>query len=371
MPAALRVPQRCVGMHFFNPATRMKLVEIVRPLAASPGVVDTVFATAQAWGKRALVVPSTPGFIVNRVARPYYAEALRTLGAPAAPIDIDAALTQGGGFRMGPFALMDLIGNDINASVTRSVFEAFGFDRRFAPSLVQQSLVDAGWLGRKSGRGFYDYAADAVMPSPADVEAGTPPTRVVAHGDLGAAAALVALARSAGLPIEHVADADAFLEVDGVRLALTNGALAAEHTGTATTVLFDLALDYEACTRIVLTARDNDSAAVRVAAGFFSALGKHVTLLADFPGLVVMRTVATIANEATSLLAEGVDESSIDLAMTLGTNYPLGPLAWAQRIGWKHVLATLENLSRVLGPERYTATPILRRFALAAPEPAA
>jgi 3-hydroxybutyryl-CoA dehydrogenase len=363
---ALRVPQRCVGMHFFNPAHAMQLVEIVRPLGASETTVRRAFATAQAWGKRALIVPSTPGFVVNRVARPYYAEALRTLSAPALPADIDAALTQCGGFRMGPFALMDLIGNDVNAAVTRSVFEAFSYDRRFAPSLAQQALVDAGWLGRKSGRGFFEYGPDATPPAVVDVVPGAAPARVVIHGDMGPARALVDLALAQGaFTADHRDGEPGFIDVDGVRLRLTDGALAAERQRDGRTVVFDLALEYASCSRVVIAAGDGDDDAAAIAAGFFTALGKRVTRLPDFPGLAVMRTVAAIANEATSMLAEGVDEEAIDLAMTLGTNYPLGPIAWARRIGWPHVLATLEHLSRLLGPERYTPTPALRRLALA------
>jgi 3-hydroxybutyryl-CoA dehydrogenase len=368
---ALRVRERCVGMHFFNPAYVMALVEIVRPLTASDAVVDTAYHTAQAWGKRALIVPSTPGFVVNRVARPYYAEALRTLTAPASPAEIDAALTECGGFRMGAFALMDLIGNDINASVTRSVFEAFSYDRRFAPSLAQQALVDAGWLGRKTGRGFFLYGEGAVAPNVDDMPPGPVPSRVIAHGDLGVASALADLAAEAGLAVERVSSADARIEVDGIDLRLTDGALVAEHAHGRPSAVFDLALDYRACARIVIGAADGDTSPATTAAGFFAALGKRVSIFPDVPGLVVMRTVAAIANEATSMLAEGVGEEQIDLAMTLGTNYPLGPLAWARRIGWPHVVATLDNLSRVLGPERYTATPQLRRFALAARQSAA
>ena len=365
LAGALRRPERCVGIHFFNPAPVMTLVEIVRPLTAAEGVVQTAFATAQAWGKRALIVPSTPGFVVNRVARPFYAEALRTLSAPAGVADVDAALTEAGGCRMGPFKVMDLIGNDVNAAVTRSVFDAFAYERRFAPSLTQQALVDAGWLGRKSGRGFYDYAPDAAMPAARDAAAGPRPSRVVVHGALGVAAPLFDLAVAHGLTPQRADAAKPFIDVDGVALRLCDGALAAEWNRRQPTVLFDLALDYAACTRIVIAAapgRDDDAA---VAAGFFQTLGKRVSVLPDFPGLIVMRTVAALSNEAAGMLAEGVSDDAIDLAMTLGTNYPLGPISWARRIGWEHLLTVLENLSRLLGAERYQPALMLRRSALA------
>ena len=360
----LRRPERCVGMHFFNPAPVMKLVEIVRPLAASPAAVDTVVRTAEAWGKRALIVPSTPGFVVNRVARPFYAEALRTLAAPAEPADIDAALTEAGGFRMGPFALMDLIGNDVNFAVTRSVFEAFAYERRFAPSLAQEALVDAGRFGRKTGRGFYDYSPEATMPAPRDAPAGPAPACVVAHGDLGPASALLDAAETNGIAVQRSEGREPYLDVDGVALRLTDGSLAAEH-GARPTVLFDLALDYAACARIVISAAPGNEAALASAAGFLQRLGKRVSILPDFPGLVVMRTVAALANEAASMLSEGVSAEAIDLGMTLGTNYPLGPLAWAERIGWERVLRVLEHASRLLGAERYQPALAVRGFALA------
>jgi 3-hydroxybutyryl-CoA dehydrogenase len=361
----LRRPERCVGMHFFNPAPVMKLVEIVRPLAASPAAVETAARTAEAWGKRALIVPSTPGFVVNRVARPFYAEALRTLAAPAEPADIDAALTEAGGFRMGPFALMDLIGNDVNFAVTCSVFEAFAYERRFAPSLAQQALVDAGRFGRKTGRGFYDYSPEAAIPSPHDAPPGPTPARVVALGDLGIASQLAAAAETNGIAVQRSEGSEPYLDVDGVALRLTDGALAVEHSRARPTVLFDLALDYAGCARIVISAAPGNDAALAIAAGFFQRLGKHVSILPDFPGLVVMRTVAALANEAASMLAEGVSAEAIDLGMTLGTNYPLGPLAWAEQIGWERVLRVLEHASRLLGAERYQPTLAVRGFALA------
>lgn len=174
--AALRVPQRLVGMHFFDPAPVMQLVEIVSGVATSPLVATTAFATAQAWGKVAVHAKSIPGFIVNRVARPYYAEGLRLLTEGAGNVEtLDTVMRDAGGFRMGPFELMDLIGNDVNYAVTRSVFDAFYGDPRFAPSLAQLELVNAGFLGRKSGRGFHDYGEGAtIVPADQDPVAQAP-----------------------------------------------------------------------------------------------------------------------------------------------------------------------------------------------------
>ena len=162
LAAKLQHPERVVGMHFFNPAPRMALVEVVRGLASAPRAVATALATAEAWGKTAVEVRSTPGFIVNRVARPFYGEALRALAEGAADVaTIDAVMREAGGFRMGPFELMDLIGLDVNLAVSRQVHEAYHYDPRYTPSLLQRELVEAGRLGRKAGRGFYDHAPGA------------------------------------------------------------------------------------------------------------------------------------------------------------------------------------------------------------------
>lgn len=165
--AGLRAPQRVAGLHFFNPAPLMALVEVVSGLATAPEVAGMLHATAAAWGKQPVMAKSTPGFIVNRVARPYYAEALRVLNEQGGtPATIDAVMREAGGFRMGPFELMDLIGHDVNFAVTESVFRAYFNDPRYTPSLIQQELVNAGFLGRKSGRGFYSYADGATPPAP-------------------------------------------------------------------------------------------------------------------------------------------------------------------------------------------------------------
>ena len=149
----------------------MRLVEVISGLATAPEVADAAAELAAGWGKTVVRSAATPGFIVNRIARPFYAEAWRLYEEHATTAAIiDAVLTRAGGFRMGPFALMDLIGHDVNEAVTRSVWAAFGHDPRFAPSLAQRALVEAGWLGRKTGRGIYSYADPATAaagPAPA------------------------------------------------------------------------------------------------------------------------------------------------------------------------------------------------------------
>ena len=156
--AVTRSPESVIGMHFFNPATTMKLVEIVRGAKSSDRSVAAASALAGKLGKVPVVCRDTPGFIVNRLARPFYGEALRLLGDGVATVEeIDRIVSRGGGFRMGPFALMDLIGIDVNYAVTRSVYEQFFHEPRFRPHPIQRRMVEAGTLGRKTGQGFYRY----------------------------------------------------------------------------------------------------------------------------------------------------------------------------------------------------------------------
>ena len=170
LAAGMKHPGRVVGMHFFNPAPRVAAGRgRERTRTQSATAAELVYETAKAWGKIPVHATSTPGFIVNRCARPFYGEALRLLTECAAdPATIDAVMREAGGFRMGPFELMDLIGHDVNLAVTRSVWDAYFHDPRFAPSVLQQELVAAGHLGRKSGRGFYVYEHECAEALAAD-----------------------------------------------------------------------------------------------------------------------------------------------------------------------------------------------------------
>jgi 3-hydroxybutyryl-CoA dehydrogenase len=165
--AACKEPGRVLGMHFFNPAPLMKLVEIVPAVQTEAGLAEKTADLIRSWGKTPVIAKDTPGFIVNRVARPFYGEAIRILEEGIADAaTIDWAMTELGGFKMGPFALMDYIGHDVNYAVTASVFEAFFYDPRYRPSFTQKRLVEAGYLGRKSGRGFYRYGDEAAPAVP-------------------------------------------------------------------------------------------------------------------------------------------------------------------------------------------------------------
>lgn len=167
LASGLKCPDRFIGLHFFNPAPLLPLVEVVPALQSRDGLADEMIALMRQWGKQPALAQDTPGFIVNRVARPFYGEAIRILEEGVADVaTIDWAMTELGGFRMGPFALMDLIGNDINYAVTESVWTAFHFDARYKPSFAQKRNVDAGWLGRKSGRGWYAHGEGTFIPEP-------------------------------------------------------------------------------------------------------------------------------------------------------------------------------------------------------------
>lgn len=363
-------PERICGMHFFNPAPIMPLVEVVSGLETSPVVAQTVFETAAAWGKTPVLVRSTPGFIVNRVARPFYAEALRVLQERAGdPATLDAIMRDCGGFRMGPFELMDLIGQDINFAVTRSVHAAYFGDPRFSPSILQQELVEAGWLGRKTGRGIFDYTPGATRAEPAIASPCPAPKTIALYGTLGAAQALFPLSEKAGLRIErrHASEEESHFLLDGnIRLALSDGHSATERAAKMQCddlIVFDLARDFIETPRIAIASSETSSpVALAAACGFFQALGKSVCVLRDIPGLIVLRTVAMLANEAAEVVLQGVAApEAIDTAMRKGTNYPLGPLAWADQVGPRFILRVLESLMNTYGEDRYRPSSLLRR----------
>jgi 3-hydroxybutyryl-CoA dehydrogenase len=363
--ARLQRPDQVAGLHFFNPAPVLPLVEIVKGKATSQCVADTLFDTALAWKKIPVRCASTPGFIVNRVARPFYGEALRLLGDRAADVaTIDAILRDCGGFKMGAFELMDLIGHDVNYAVTKSVYDAMYQDPRYKPSLLQKELVDAGWLGKKSGNGFYAYGADAAKPAVTLAPAAPRPANIVVEGTLGVTAPLLELARAEGLAVRHYpAAGPALWHIDGVTLALTDGRSAMQADLAA---VFDLAVDYTTAGSIAVAISDLAPAGTQATiCGFFQALGKQVIVIDDVPGLVVMRTVAMLANEAADVVQQGIaNAADCDLAMVNGVNYPRGPLAWADAIGPAFVHSVLAHLAAGYGEDRYRSAPLLARRAL-------
>ncbi|MFE1751781.1 3-hydroxyacyl-CoA dehydrogenase [Streptomyces anandii] len=364
---ALRHPGRFVGLHFFNPAPLMPLVEVVSGFATDVTSATRAYETARAWGKTPVACADTPGFIVNRIARPFYAEAFAVYEAQAAdPATIDAVLRESGGFRMGAFELTDLIGQDVNESVTHSVWQSFFQDVRFTPSLAQRRLVESGRLGRKSGRGWYDHGDGAERPEPHTAEKARPPAYVVAEGDLGPASELPALIREAGIPVrEEDEDHGTRLVLpSGGHLVLADGQTSVEFRDV---VYFDLALDYRRATRVALSAsQDTAAQTLAEAVGLFQALGKDVSVIGDVPGMIVARTVARIVDLALDAVAKGVaTEEDIDTAMRLGVNYPLGPFEWSRRLGRTWAYGLLDDLHLRDPSGRYAPSLALYRHAYA------
>ncbi|MGA8766189.1 MAG: 3-hydroxyacyl-CoA dehydrogenase [Candidatus Acidiferrales bacterium] len=369
--AALKAPQRLVGMHFFNPVPVMELVEVISGMATDSELLKTVYATAAAWGKTPVYAKSTPGFIVNRVARPYYGEALLLLAEHAAsPATIDAVMREAGGFRMGPFELMDLVGLDIGFAVSQSIFGAYFGDPRYRPSLIQQEMVRAGFLGRKTKRGFYEYGDNALAPTP-DTEPPAPkPERVTLHSAGSLTEALAQRLSGSGLTIARApsrSDHGDAIEMGDVILAVTDGRSATQRayeTGHRNFIVVDLAFDYLRAARLAITkASGCDERAYLSAVGLLQAAGYAVSGLKDVPGIAVMRTVAMLINEAADVVNQGVATvSDVDTAMRKGVNYPRGPLAWADDLGVEAVQIVLTNLSAHYGGDRYRVSSKIRHL---------
>lgn len=251
--SVLQKPERCIGIHFFNPPVLMKLVEIIPAIQTDASITEQVKNTITSWGKTAVIAKDTPGFIVNKVARPFYSEAIRILEEGIADvITIDYAMTKNG-FKMGPFTLMDFIGHDINYRVTESVWKSFYYDSKYRPSFTQLRLMEAGYLGRKSGRGFYDYTKDNIL-SPSE----------------------------------------------------------------------------------------------------------DPTLLDE----IFKRIISMLINEAADTVYQNICSSEdVELAMTLGVNYPKGLLSWGNHLGYSNIMDELDYLYGKYHEERYRVSPQLQKLA--------
>jgi 3-hydroxybutyryl-CoA dehydrogenase len=324
-------PERVVGMHFFNPPALMRLVEVIAGDASGEQALAATEEVALRMGRTPIRAADAIGFVANRCARPYSLEALRLLGAGIADHEtIDRICRLGGGFRMGPFELTDLVGVDVNFDVARSFWEQSFHEPRWQPHQIQAKMVAAGRHGRKSGRGYYDYAAGPHRPQdppPPDRAAEPVPAPGLVPLEAGSLAALAPGEDAVGFLA--LPDREAARLVELTRLGSTT-----EETATA-------------------------------AEAHFRSCGQHVEWVADAPGLVLGRILAQLVNEAHFTLEAGIaGPEDIDTAMRLGFNYPRGPLAWGEAIGAERVLAILDALRRELGEERYRAAPALRRAAL-------
>ena len=325
-------PHRFAGLHFFNPATVMKLVEVVAGAATAPEVTERLIALAGHWKKNPVQVRDVPGFIVNRVARPYYAEGFLALGEGVADAQtIDHVMKVNGGFRMGPLELADLIGHDVNFAVAQSVYNAYFGKARFAPQLTQGDLVAAGRLGRKSGRGFYDYGRPLPEVTYLSGEWDGDPAQAVLQQTDGRSANR--LASELNRPV----------------------------------ALFDWSRDPAAGTLAFSVSEQGREAALAAALDYARQRDKQAVLLADRPGMLALRTVCQLANAAADAVRDRVASGEgIDQAMRFGANHPEGPLATAAGIGADKVVSALAHIAGETGDPIYQPSEVLRRASYAA-----
>jgi 3-hydroxybutyryl-CoA dehydrogenase len=361
----LRNPSRLVGMHFFNPVPVMKLVEVVSGLQTAPGVAQAIFDLSKAWGKVPVHARSTPGFIVNRIARPFYAEALAMLHEQSASPQVLDACMRAVGFRMGPCELMDLIGHDTNFAVTQAVYAANFFDKRYTPSLVQSALVDGGMLGRKSGRGIYDYAAGS-KPPVVDMQA--LPLPAISHlqlhhrpQDAQTMADWQARLQAAGIAANLVTDSEwTGMQAGDLQIRQTDGRPASALG--AQVLVYDWHVPQGGAPVLAFAASSGATEGnIALAQALLGALGFAPQRVADQPGLIVARTLTMLINEAADAVQQGVcDPAGADAAMKLGVNYPAGPFEWLAGWGVPAVVQVLEALDAHYRGERYRVSPWLR-----------
>jgi len=389
-------PERVVGMHFFNPAPVMRLLEVVAGERSGEQALQIAEATGRAMGKTVIRAADGPGFLVNRCNRPFGLEALRLLQERSAELEaIDRICRMAGGFRMGPFELMDLVGVDTGLEVSRSFYaQSFG-EPRWKPSPITVRYVAAGLTGRKTGHGYYDYSGTAgggsyrtEDPGPIDAEVAGGEGVVVISGTGTLATELREAATGAGYevrsphaPSEGVlpslaidctsSSAEATDELEpgsgGAQLLLCARASLARLNPGGSAVGFH-ALPPLADARLVELTRTDSSSPLAAARAerFFNTLGKHVAWVGDAPGLVLGRIVCQVINESAFALGEGVGSAEdIDLGMVLGLSHPRGPFAWADKIGLDHVLSVLNALCDEYREERYRPAPALRRLVAA------
>ena len=373
-------PARVVGMHFFNPPPVMRLLEVIAGIDSSPEALDVARATGRAMGKEVIDATDGPGFLVNRCNRPFGLEALKLLQERVADVETIDAIARAAGFRMGPFELQDLVGIDVGYEVSLSFHDLSFGEPRWRPSPLSARMVAAGRLGRKSGRGWYEYPRERGEDPEAAVPAGGEDRLVVVAGEVAVAHELRALASRAGfdardqdevegdvpwLLIDAGADPEGpALQGGPVALLCADGSLHGLDGGGGA-VGFHVLPPLEGAPIVELTRGEGTVAlAAERTEAFFAALGLRTAWVADAPGLVLGRIVAQLVNEACFAVSEGVGtRGDVDVGMVLGLNHPRGPFAWCEAIGAEHLLAILDGLRIELGEERYRASPLLRRLA--------
>ena len=367
--AALKAPARLVGMHFFNPATRMRLVEVARGLQTDDAAAARAAQWASAWGKTAVLAASAPGFIVNRIARPFYCEALALLEERAAPVaDIDAAIVGSGVFPMGAFALIDLIGMDANARNTESLYNAYYQEKRFRPSPLQQDYINGGRLGRKSGGGFYDYVDGKVDET--QTRANWHPRQEARPDDVACYSArgmAAALARRGAALARFMPDSDEQrLDIDGIPVFVSNGRLVAEHRCRcgAPCLMIDWTVESDKLNAVAVCASDDCADAHKnTVAAWLQSLGLRVVFIRDTAGMIMQRILSLLINESLFAIGQGVcDEADCDTAMRHGMNMT-PPLALARALGYVMVDESLRMLRAQTGEDKFRPSPELQRRA--------
>lgn len=358
----LKRPANLIGIHFFNPAPIMNLVEIIKGLQSDELIVKEAHALITSWGKKAVFAKSSPGFIVNRIARPFYAEALRLYEEGVSDFaTIDESLRNNGGFRMGAFELMDLIGNDTNYAVTCSTYDSYYQDKRFEPSITQKEFADAGLLGRKSNGGFYNYENGKKIPQNPKIANPTNEDikEITIKGDLKFASSLIELFEATNLKVNKTSG-DGCISFNGIDLYLADGLMISQKENP-NSAQFDISLDYKNTTSILIaTSLKAKKGIENSIAALFAKIQKQVLVIKDSPALISLRVIASIINEANSAIMNGIcDEASADIAMENGVNYPIGPFKWLNLLGIDYVLETLNNLENFYKDTRYRANRIL------------
>lgn len=359
---------RIAGMHFFNPVPLMALVEVIAGPRTDPAAVALLMALGKRLGRTPVQVKDSPGFLVNHGGRAYTTEALRLVQESVASIvEIDRIAREAGGFRMGPFELMDLTGMDVNFPASHALFEQFFGDPRYRTTWLHRQMYEAGLLGRKTGQGFYRYGEGGKLEQPAEPPGPTAkPGAVWLWGhDAAARAKLKALASAAGVKI-----------ASGDKPPVGTLALVAPLADDATTTALALGSDPRRTVavdtmmgwtkrRTVMVPPGADAVAVNEALALAGADGVKVTRVNDSPGFVMPRIQAVIANMGAEICQQGIASGAdVDLAMKLGLNYPVGPLEGGDKLGGRVTLSLLEGLHRLTGDDRYRPCPWLRRRAL-------
>ena len=361
--SACAAPGRVAGLHFFNPAPLMRVVEVVPAALTEPAVVRELSALVASTGHRAVVAADQPGFLVNHAGRGFGTEALRILEEGVAqPADVDRVMREGLGFRMGPFELLDLTGLDVSGKVMQSVYDQFLQEPMFRPSSLVPPRMAAGLFGRKTGHGFYRYEDNRkVEPEPAPAPQISRRKVWLDGAEDGVSRQLAAELRAAGAQFADsptAADTMAVVQPWGSDVSHTCAGMGLD---PARTVAVD-PLPAPGTGRTLMLSPVTAPAVRAGMHGLLAAGGAAVTVINDSPGFISQRILAVIVNIAANIAQRRIASvPDIEAAVTLGLGYPLGPLAWGDKVGAARIAGILDNLLKLTGDPRYRPSPWLRR----------